>query len=567
MTPFDDDLEPIEKKKKTVRGMKLADKSKMTMHSAIESIIEITKDSALGRDYMNLAKPYVEYVAGKQSLTLNQALMFSLLVNRFYDDCISIEDLARFLNCRPFSLLNFQSDIDELEKRHFVRCSHNKGASYRIPHEVLDAVRDDVAYMWQCASNLRPLEFFEKVMSVFDERENNELTIDDTAEEIDMLIKHNLQLEFCRQLVGYSFRVEDQMLLVFYCHKFVNMHDDNVTDSDLRRMLGSRMFHQVRDQLYSDTHPLLINNMLDHAYDGGYQSQDNFRLTFHAKHTLLKELNLASLTDDMPQRDVIKCHNIEAKELFYNDAVTNQIDRLSQLLGNDKFTEIRERLQSRGFRSGFTCLFYGSPGTGKTETALQLARRTGRNVMTVNLSQLKDMYVGESEKNVKALFDYYRALVKDYPIAPILLFNEADGIFSRRMENVRHSVDQMENTIQNIILQEMENLEGILIATTNLTGNLDKAFERRFLYKIDFEKPNETSRRNIWHTMIPELDSETVETLARHYPLSGGQIENVARKLMIDDIIDGQQTATLDFLETLCRQETAISGKDRRIGF
>ena len=133
---------------------------------------------------------------------------------------------------------------------------------------------------------------------------------------------------------------------------------------------------------------------------------------------------------------------------------------------------------------GFCCIFYGAPGTGKTETVYKLARQTGRDIMRVDVNKIKSCWVGESEKNIKAAFDRYRNICKNSPLAPILLFNEADAILGIRMEGASNAVDKMENSIQNIILQEMESIEGIMIATTNLTTNLDKAFERRFLYKI-----------------------------------------------------------------------------------
>lgn len=96
--------------------------------------------------------------------------------------------------------------------------------------------------------------------------------------------------------------------------------------------------------------------------------------------------------------------------------------------------------------------------------------------MQVDMSQMRDKFVGESEKNVKAIFTRYRRLCQESDITPILLLNEADALLSVRLEKMTTSVDQMANTMQNIILQEMENLEGILIATTNLTNNLDGAF-------------------------------------------------------------------------------------------
>lgn len=224
-------------------------------------------------------------------------------------------------------------------------------------------------------------------------------------------------------------------------------------------------------------------------------------------------------------------------------------------------------MKESGFRCGFACLFYGEPGTGKTETVLQLARQTGRDILQVNVSQIKSMWVGESEKNIKQLFDNYRAKVKDSKIAPILLFNEADAIINKRQEGAERAVDKMENSIQNIILQEMETLDGILIATTNLAQNMDKAFERRFLYKIKFEKPTIEARMNMWHEMIPTLNDEDSRALASNYDFSGGQIENIARHYTIGKILHGESANVVEVLSEYCDSERLETKEKRRIGF
>ena len=128
----------------------------------------------------------------------------------------------------------------------------------------------------------------------------------------------------------------------------------------------------------------------------------------------------------------------------------------------------------------------------------------------------------------------------------------------------------MLNTMQNIILQEMETLEGILIATTNLTENLDAAFERRFLYKIKFERPGVEARGHIWHTMIPELTNEEVEKLASRYEFSGGQIENVARKFSINKILYGDNEGSrMESIFGFCDKELIqdSNAQVRRVGF
>ena len=224
-------------------------------------------------------------------------------------------------------------------------------------------------------------------------------------------------------------------------------------------------------------------------------------------------------------------------------------------------------MKEKGFRNGFACLFYGGPGTGKTETVYQLARQTGRSIMVVDVPRIKSKWVGESEKNIKALFDRYREQVKRAKLTPILLFNEADAIIGIRKNGASSAVDKMENSLQNIILQEMETLDGIMIATTNLQQNLDKAFERRFLYKIKFDKPTEEARIHIWHDMIPNLSDMDVRTLASKYDFSGGQIENIARHYTIDSILHDKTDEALSKLIVHCDNERIDEKSVRKIGF
>lgn len=114
---------------------------------------------------------------------------------------------------------------------------------------------------------------------------------------------------------------------------------------------------------------------------------------------------------------------------------------------------------------GITAIFFGQPGTGKTELALQLAKKTHRNLMMVDLSETQIMWYGESEKRVKGIFDNYRELLKSHTPEPILFINEADGLLSQRLEIARssYSVSHTQNRIQNILLQELEKFKGILI--------------------------------------------------------------------------------------------------------
>lgn len=110
-------------------------------------------------------------------------------------------------------------------------------------------------------------------------------------------------------------------------------------------------------------------------------------------------------------------------------------------------------------------------------------------------------------------------------------------------------------------------MEGILIATTNLTGNLDKAFERRFLYKIQFCRPTPEARARIWSTMLPSLTEDDAHRLASSFDLSGGEIENIVRKYTVNAILSGRDAIDLPSLAEICRNERIASPGRTPIGF
>jgi SpoVK/Ycf46/Vps4 family AAA+-type ATPase len=255
--------------------------------------------------------------------------------------------------------------------------------------------------------------------------------------------------------------------------------------------------------------------------------------------------------------------------LFYNEVNANQIKQLTELLMEKNYIKVKERLKLKGLRTGFICLFFGIPETGKTETVFQIARISERNIMPIDISATKSHWFGDSEKIIREIFLTYRQRVKkaekrNLPV-PILLLNEADAVINKRKDTAISGVAQTENAIQNIILEELEKLEGIMIATTNLTENIDTAFDRRFIYKLEFQKPEIDTRRLIWKSIIPELSTEDTQKLAATYDFTGGQIENIARKRTINDILNEKESELSDLFR-FCDEETQLKN-DKKIGF
>ncbi|MEJ2468541.1 MAG: ATP-binding protein, partial [Campylobacterales bacterium] len=200
-----------------------------------------------------------------------------------------------------------------------------------------------------------------------------------------------------------------------------------------------------------------------------------------------------------------------------------------------------------------------------------LAKSLKRQVLSFDCSKILSMYVGESEKNVRKIFDTYKELTEKTKTEPILMLNEADQFLSARSAGTGSSADQMHNQMQNIFLEQIEEFRGVLIATTNLLENIDSAFSRRFNYKIEFKRPDKAQRLVLWEKMLPaKAPYETgfdIERLAG-YDLSGGQINLVIKNTAFNVATMEEPLFTLDaFIEEIEKEKRGNFDTEKSMGF
>ena len=541
-----------------------------TLLQAIERVVELSRDSKLSDDFLLQASAEIGFLCDSFGISEVQAVLFCICMERG-PRCVDYDDLAHHLDLSKIRILRYASDIDALVHRRLLRYRDAKEEDdFDVPVPVIRSLKHNEVYEQPKRTGLDCSELFDLLREWFDDLNNSAISEDDLNGEIEALFKENKQVGFARQMLDIHVTRESRLLLTLFCHLLVNEDDNDVRFGQMENVFANHArFNRVRSLLRSGVHELMRANLIEHRCEDGIADPNRYSMTEHAKRTLLAEMNVATPSEKVA--DVLRAQDLTEKPMFYTRQNEKQVTELSSFFQDEQYRQIRERMQKRGFRNGFACLFYGGPGTGKTETVYQLARKTGRDIMIVDVPQIKSKWVGDSEKNIKALFDRYRELVSragDEKPAPILLFNEADAIIGIRKEGAQSAVDKMENSIQNIILQEMETLDGIMIATTNLADNLDTAFERRFLYKIQFDKPDATVRAKIWQTMVPELSETDSIALAESYELSGGQIENVARKHAINSILHGDTADLLPVLRDYCNSERLCTKREsRRVGF
>ena len=362
-----------------------------------------------------------------------------------------------------------------------------------------------------------------------------------------------------------------------YSGDFESFRDTNallslVSENEIERMANRALLEEGSS--------LIENNLVDYdetiASHGGivrnfFIGEEALQNIMHPKKSkktkkaiienIVKQSEIFELVE--PQTDIDDVVlNAQTKELL--NTILKQVDKRAIA-----------RLSSWGIKSrrgvDAKIIFYGLAGTGKTMSALSLAKSLKKQVLSFDCSKILSKYVGESEQNVRKIFDVYDEICAKSKTEPVLLLNEADQFLSSRLSGGLGGSEQMHNQMQNIFLERIEKFNGVLIATTNLLQNIDTAFSRRFDYKIEFKKPGLKQRLEIWRKIVPQNASFeadfSLEALA-NYELSGAQIALVMKNTALKVAIRERAIFSLsDFEAEIKRELSSGFGEDKKVGF
>lgn len=504
-------------------------------------------------------------------------IMVAVLLKQMGDYEVTLRDLVSFFSLDSSYVLELKADIDQLieKKLLFAERSRRNRRLFRIGNfgflaaeNVVDAVFKNIP-LDECSSikGLDMFAFCDEVGIQIQNRADDYLTIEDLCELVGDMEAKNPDLTMVKELQRLRFETVYRVLLYEMMNDFISGSSSTTLGMTLKDMFESKkLFVRMMDEFVSGRSALIEKGIVTIS-KAEFGNDMSIAFTPFALELFAKE-ELGSLLKSNHLKVLTPHTELKEKQLFFDAKPEKEVSFLKQSLQPERFSVMQSRLSEHGLMQGVAALFYGAPGTGKTETVLQLAKATGRDIYRVDISESKSMWYGESQKKIKEIFDNYRQACKHCAVKPILLFNEADALFSTRKENSHSSVDQTENAIQNILLEEIENLDGILIATTNLATNLDKAFDRRFLFKIEFKKPSLEAKKLIWKSKLEWLTDEQAEQLAGRFDFSGGEIDNVVRKVLINQVLTGEYPS-VEQLGEYCESEKMDKKavQHNRVGF
>jgi len=570
------EMNEMKKSNESELELKKNKKVKWSVPNAIEIVSDELKNSELrvskNSKYLTAMERLQDY------FKTNETQTWILVINiiRGFENCrsgLDLDDIASYIGCGIMKIVSWMNDVKKLIDLGYLSYRDRDewdciSSNFVVADEILQAIASNTTFTLEKETEeIDYVTFLHRFANKYENREREEKSTRRMIYELHTYETENKELEFIEQTRKVIEERDIRFLFYDMCNDFLTGHD-SAMDRTISDLYDSTARFRVAKEMMDEIHPLFKKGLIEFTKKGNLRDA-TLSLTEKGKQLLLGE-DADLFEQHLDEKLLIVPDKIAKKTLYYSEENEKQISRLREALTGDKLSEIQTRLKESGMPVGLAVLLFGGPGTGKTESVYQIAKDTGRAIVHVDISDSKSCWFGESEKKIKQVFTRYKHMCeiakKTSGKMPILMFNEADAIFAKRKDNSTGNVVQTENAIQNIILEEMETLQGILIATTNLATNLDPAFERRFLFKIQFEHPSIQAKKSIWLGKLSWLSDEDAEKFAKTYELSGGQIDNIVRKITMNEVITGQRPEIYE-IDDMCVSEKLNRDEFHKVGF
>ena len=506
-----------------------------------------------------------------------QTYLFSIIFIRVLEErTIDINRTLNYIDIKLKNNLYVIDDIDQLLEKKLIRVdevrrgaiNHAAVSDFTIRKMILQTVLNSQPVSKVLLDEQNDIfSFVKEISGAVGKRINNH---EKTAlyELVETIETENRHLDVVEKLIRMSIGVEYRTFLYELAQDYVN-------DLGRSSSLKSKLFFAfgVREGLlllrdFIEKKSIIQHFNLVELSGGEFADDVEVRLTENALNLIFgKEASLLIFNhkfDNLVQND-----EMLLPELFFDDNIKEQIDFIERITDKTNFQSLQSKLVDKGMTPGLVILFHGEAWVGKSAVIRSIAKKTGRNIMVISGSQ-KDKYYGETERRTKELFENYNSLCsQNKEDFPLMVIDEADQLITRRLSNTNDQSENTSNAQQNIILTALEQNKGIIFLTTNMVGNmLDAgALERRINFKVEFKKPSKATTKQVWKSNLSFLTDEQIDQLNNDYSFSPGQINNIQKKVIFDEVIENQ-SITFEKVKKFCMAEMGIKDSKRKsIGF
>lgn len=399
------------------------------------------------------------------------------------------------------------------------------------------------------------------------------VTTDEIESAVEDIIQHNSDLsliKYIKPLSKFNTFHEQATVLSICCSVLFEGRPFNLETWERRSCFSRFQLASLKEEINNSTWKPIADGYVRAAGGGYIQDSVSLELTENGYNFFFMEMDNQMLKVMKSKKrhtslPISTYKTLKPIDLFFNEGFEQELETVELLLSQKIFKRYQREISKNSRMTGITMLFHGDPGTGKTELVFNLAKKTKRDVVKIQVTDVVSKWVGQSEKNLMRIFNDYRLLLENSSNPPILFLNECDQLLHKRV-NIRGSVDAMTNALQNILLEQMETFPGILIGTTNLVDQMDTAFHRRWTHKIKFEKPNRETQRDIWNFHIPNLSESDTYALVQQFDFSPAEINNVVKRFKLNNLLF-HRDYEIKTLIKMCKNESFTTQSSKLIGF
>ena len=517
---------------------------------------------------------YTKQLSDLLYISVPEIAVLVVIVNRYdlksmVPEFEVVNFLRTVLNLKPNEI---RIAIKELKKMGLINNFKDNAIVHYYPvRNVMEAIDGNAVSYFR---NLQPkglerlLDFW--ASSILDSIHLNMEEIETAVEDI---IGNNCDLiliNYMKPLSKFRTFHEQATLLSICCNALFSGRPFSIDTWERKSCFTRFQLASMREEIKSSLWKPIVDGYVRYVGEGYIQDNINLELTEKGYNFFFKDMD-AQVLKVMRSKirhtslPITPHKSIKPIDLYFNDDFQDELNVLEQLLAQKTFKRYQKEISKDSRMTGLTFLFHGSAGTGKTELVYNLAKKSKRDIVKIQVTDITSKWVGQSEQNLMRVFEDYRLLIESGSPAPILFLNECDQLINKRV-NIKGSVDSMSNALQNIFLEQMEIFPGILIGSTNLTHNMDRAFERRWTYKISFEKPSRSTQGRIWKSYLPDFSMDAIETLIQQFDFSPAEINNVIKRFQINHLLFPMQYDIKTLLK-MCKNETFVDQTSKSIGF
>lgn len=487
-------------------------------------------------------------------------ILGALIYNRLAtDDSMSIKDILTWLNLKIDSAPDIQEILNGLYKKDLVGRETNrwerKEAQYYLTSGAYQAVitgkKEEID-----SHNIKSfLDLLQRVYHLFGELRSEKCEQIDFFFQIENLIERYKSMPEISWLNSQDLSDNDRIILITSASFSVG---NPSRDINVERIIQQtdRSSLQTIQAFTNNTHPLLARKFLEFV-ENDFSAIDEMRLS---KNTIdgfrllqkKKTINFSSLK----YGTLLLPDQILPTEVYINVNEQNQLDTIEKIY-KKWFPLSFPKDEILSSMKSLKVLIEGPSGVGKTQSVLNFAFRNKLAIYEARASQMKDMWVGSTEKAYEGIFIEFKE-VQEYNaekgIGTIMVINELEGILASRIKS-DSSVNFMISSATSIFLKEMEKFKGILITTCNQSkGFIDEAAYRRFNFKINFEEPSFENRVDMMKSKFPKLEDTFIRKLCLQFKLRGGQVQNVLEKFNVLSF-SGIEMTNNELIWELCANE------------